>query len=265
MKNTENIRRHIGESVTIRWGTSRGRDSYGYTTCSLRNQRGERVAACNGGGYDMRGTVLGDWLARTFPNELRAIKAADMPARSHWEPARARVCCGKCEEEARDAFHKALAADENAVRAELPKLPDDCFECPVCKGPTRQSREGKTVQDGRSFYGLTFHDPNYDASKAVIGRDCSDRTLTHPDGSSEGKTVGEAEAAGVSVGLERLQATYKASSKHATERHTVPSIDGGCGESCVLDVARAIGITLRKVADTSKLDVYIIEAATPRK
>src|SRR5688572_29197131 len=87
MKKTENIRNHIGQSISIKWGTSRGRDTYGYTTCVLRNQRGEKVAGCNGGGYDMRGTVIGNWLAATFPNELRAIKEKDMPAHQHWEPA----------------------------------------------------------------------------------------------------------------------------------------------------------------------------------
>lgn len=79
MRQTENIRRHIGETVTIRWGVSRGRNTYGYTTCSLRNHRGQRVAACNGGGYDMRGTVVGHWLAATFPKELNALKPSDMP------------------------------------------------------------------------------------------------------------------------------------------------------------------------------------------
>lgn len=260
MKQTENLRRHIGESVTVKWGTSRGRDSYGYTTCSLRNQRGERVAACNGGGYDMRGTVLGDWLARTFPNELRALKESDMPAQSHWESKRARVCAGVCRGNWRAAHMQAITEDKPEP-APLPDLPEDCYECPVCKGPTNQSRDGQTVQDGRSFYGLTFHDPNYDASKAVIGKDCSDRTLTPGDVGSGGKTVGDAEAAGNSFGLERLQATYKASSKFATARHTVPRIDGACGESCVRDIARAIGIELHKVHDSSKLDIYVIKEA----
>ena len=38
--------------------------------------------------------MLGNWLAATFPNELRALKEADMPAQSHWEPKRARVWIG---------------------------------------------------------------------------------------------------------------------------------------------------------------------------
>jgi hypothetical protein len=176
MKTTENIRRHIGETLTIRWGTSRGVNTYGYTTCSLRNQRGERVAACNGGGYDMRGTVLGNWIAATFPKELCALRS-----------------------------------------------------------------DGKRIDDGRSFYGLRFYDPNYDPGKAVVGKDCSDRTLVKPDESSEGKTVEQVEAEGVSFGLERLQAFYGATAPHSTERHTRPTIDGACGESSVMEILRASG------------------------
>lgn len=216
----------------------------------------------------MRGTVIGHWIAYTFANELRALKASDMPAQSHWESAETRVCDGKCANEATHRFHSKLAAaleNEHVMREELPRYPRDTWQCPVCGGETRQSRDGKCVDDGRYFYGLTFHDPNYDPSKAVIGQDCCDRTLTKGDAGSTGKTVGEAEAAGNSFGLERLQAAYKASSKHATDRHTVPIIDGACGVSSVLDIARAIGILLRKVHSSSKLDVYTIEACEPRE
>lgn len=262
-KLTENARRHVGETLTIRWGTSRGRDSYGYTTCSLRNHRGQRVAACNGGGYDMRGTVVGNWIAATFPKELCALKESEMPENSHWQPERARVCDGLCKKTNEDAFLASVISEGETKRPELPKLPEDCYECPTCKGPTRQSREGKRIDDGRSFYGLRFFDPNYDPGKAVIGQDCSDRTLTKGDVGSKGKTVEEAEAAGNSFGLERLQAAYKATAPHATDRHTIPSIDGACGISCVLKILNAIGLCLRQVHDSSKLDVYTIEEVKP--
>ncbi len=77
-------KKHIGDSITITWGTSRGRDSYGYTTCSLRDSKGKRIAYCNGGGYDMCGTVIGNWLAHTFSEKLRALKQSDMPKQSHY-------------------------------------------------------------------------------------------------------------------------------------------------------------------------------------
>lgn len=205
---TDNIARHIGQTISIRWGTSRGRDSYGYTTCSLRNSGGQRVAACNGGGFDMRGTVVGNWLARTFRDELLALKPRQMPEQSHY----------------------------------------DYNTC-------------KRVDDGRSFYGLTFHDPNFDPSKAVVGEGCDDRTFGK-DGENTGKTVAQVEQEGKSVGLERYQALYRASSKVPTKRHTIPCIDGACGISSVMEIARAIGIDLKQVHNSARLDIYeIIQTA----
>ena len=58
------------------WGVSRGRDSYGYNICSLKVD-GVKASSCNGGGYDMRGTVLGNWLARTFPKKLLRLRPED--------------------------------------------------------------------------------------------------------------------------------------------------------------------------------------------
>jgi hypothetical protein len=68
------------------------------------------------------------------------------------------------------------------------------------------------VASDASFYGLTWHDPNYKTSKKVE----------------------ESEQRGESLGLERYQEFYSASSKHRTELHTVPHVDGACGLSTVL-------------------------------
>lgn len=247
-------------TLEFKWTTSRGRDTYGYNVCTLRAD-GRKVARCNGGGYDMKGTCFGSFLEVAFADRLRALKESDMPANSHWQPDRARVCDGRCKDEynrkvgetIKDWSGDDLESELNKIK--LARLPEDCFECPMCKGPTRPSNEGKRIDDGRFFYGLTFHDPNYDPGKAVIGTDCSDRTLSKTG--SEGETVADAEKAGKSFGLERLQAAYKASSKHATERHTVPSIDGACGFSSVEAIAKAIGLSLRYVqVRSSKLDIY---------
>jgi hypothetical protein len=245
----------IGKTLQISWGVSRGRGTEGYTTCSLRNQDGRRVAYCNGGGYDMRGTVVGHWVAAAFKKELCALKPEDMPGRSHWEGERARVCDGACKEQARDQWVKDWKEDESKPYPELPKLEDDCFECPVCKGPTVGSRDGKTVQDGRSFYGLSFYDPNYDVMTARLER-CDD-TFTKPE--DVGKTFRELEKEGKIIDLDVLRRWHKETSKHATERHTVPTIDGACGFSCVMDILKALGLTLRQVVNTKRLDVYVIE------
>lgn len=175
--------------LEFKWGTSRGVDTYGYALCSLYVD-GKRVARCNGGGYDMKGTCFGDYLAGAYADRLRALKEADMPAQSHWDGER-------------------------------------------------------RVSDGNAFYGLRFIDPKYDPGKAVIGADCSDRTLA-PAG-AVGQTVEQAESQGVSFGLERLQAAYQQSSPFASERHTIPCIDGACGMSSVEKIAAAIGLTLEYV------------------
>jgi hypothetical protein len=249
---TENARRFVGTTIEITWGTSRGRDTYGYTVCSLR-YNGRLIARCNGGGYDMRGTVIGNFVTWAFGPELRALKPEDMPMQSEYRETH-RYCGDKCLDAWRELVLQAIA-DDKPEPAPLPELSTDCRTCPVCQGYTRA--QGERVETGRSFYGLRFIDPNYDPSKAVIGQDCSDCTLA--DG-SEGMTVAEAEAKGVSFGLERLQAAYKATAPHATERHTIPTIDGACGMSSVERILRAIGIGLHQVVNKSKLDVYEIVA-----
>lgn len=72
------------------------------------------------------------------------------------------------------------------------------------------------------FYGLSWRDPDYKTPKEVLDR----------------------EEAGESLGLERYQAFYAATSPTRTDRHTVPLIEGGTG----LDhIVRACGMTLRQV------------------
>lgn len=236
--------------IEIKWGTSRGRDTYGYTTCGLY-ERGKKLAACNGGGYDMRGTVFGIWLAAAYRDKLLLLKPADMPEHSHWEPDYSAFICRAC---IVDRVSKDLGPV--TARSEKP-LHSDGFEwpkCPECGAEMdRDGHAGQRVDDGRYLYGLTFHDPNYDPSKAVIGQDCQDRTLGT---GAEGKTVAESEAAGESLGLERYQAFYKAASKFPTERHTVPSIDGACGFESVRKIAEAIGLDVRMLdVRSKKLDV----------
>lgn len=184
------------KTLRVTWGVSRGRNTYGYTTCTLRDERGVRRAACNGGGYDMLGTVLGNYIASEYRDRLMALKPEQMPEQSHWNGS-------------------------------------------------------ERVSDGRYFYGLTYHDPTYDPGKAVIGKDADDRTL----GGSEGKTVEQAEHDGDSLGLERYQAFYRASSPFPTDRHTVPLIDGATGYRSVLEIAKAIGVSVTRIEASKKLDL----------
>lgn len=54
--------------------TSRGRDTYGYAICTLYVD-GVKATCCNGGGYDMRGTCLGEWITEAFQDKLRKLPA----------------------------------------------------------------------------------------------------------------------------------------------------------------------------------------------
>lgn len=60
--------------LALSWSVSRGRDTYGYNICRLDDtSTGERFK-CMGGGYDMLGTVFGEWLAANYQPELLALK-----------------------------------------------------------------------------------------------------------------------------------------------------------------------------------------------
>lgn len=66
--------------LLLRLGTSRGQETYGYITCSLRNAYDmKRLAYCNGGGYDMVGTVFGLWMEKEFQQDLLAIPESEYP------------------------------------------------------------------------------------------------------------------------------------------------------------------------------------------
>jgi len=61
-------------SLHFRWTISRGRDTEGYNICTLY-ANGKKAAHCNGGGYDMRGTCLADWLASECPGGIKRLPA----------------------------------------------------------------------------------------------------------------------------------------------------------------------------------------------
>lgn len=66
MKNTK--------SLKIKWTTSRGQNTYGYNICTLYAD-GDKEASCNGGGYDMEGTVLGEYITKEYADRLKALPA----------------------------------------------------------------------------------------------------------------------------------------------------------------------------------------------
>ena len=147
-------------NLKFKWTVSKAVNTYGYNICSLF-VNGQKVSSCNGGGYDMQGTCLGDWLEREFEDELLQLKD--------------------------------------------------------------------------NFYGLTFHNPNWQPSQEIIKRE------------EEGK----------SLGLERYQDFYKQSSKLPTEKHTIPLIDGACGVNSVENILKAVGY--QKSCIDYDSGIYLVE------
>jgi len=96
----------------------------------------------------------------------------------------------------------------------------------------------------KEFYDLSFHDPDYDPGKAI--------PVQVPAGESdEGKTVEELETEGKSLGLERYQAFYLASSKTPDAKRRIPLIDGAVGISFVQAIGQACGYSFRRIANPS--------------
>ena len=58
--------------LETRWSISRGRETYGYNICSLWAD-GRKVSSCKGGGYDMVGTALGNYVEEAYQDRLLAI------------------------------------------------------------------------------------------------------------------------------------------------------------------------------------------------
>jgi len=67
------------KQLHFKWTISRGRDTYGYNICTLLVD-GEKVGKTCGGGYDMQGTVLGQWLQNEYEQQLKERFASEIIA-----------------------------------------------------------------------------------------------------------------------------------------------------------------------------------------
>ena len=67
----------MNDTILFSYGVSRGRDTYGYNIVTLSSNAGKKFRAM-GGGYDMHGQVLGEYVQfNTNPDRLRAVADAD--------------------------------------------------------------------------------------------------------------------------------------------------------------------------------------------
>lgn len=65
------------KTLVFKYGTSRGRDTYGYNLVTLTVD-GVKVATECGGGYDMQGAALGAYLTKAFQTHLQAADLSDL-------------------------------------------------------------------------------------------------------------------------------------------------------------------------------------------
>lgn len=60
--------------LSYKYTTSKGRNTYGYNIVTLY-ANGKRVARTCGGGYDMRGTCLGQYISGLYESKLKTLTA----------------------------------------------------------------------------------------------------------------------------------------------------------------------------------------------
>ncbi len=72
------------ETLDFKWTTSRGRNTYGYNICTLRDKRNNKISSTCGGGYDMKGTCLGDFINTYFYDEIRKLNSEDFYGLTHY-------------------------------------------------------------------------------------------------------------------------------------------------------------------------------------
>ena len=68
--------------LKIKWSVSRGRDTYGFHICTLYD--GERAYRTKGGGYDMVGTVFGEWLLDHCSDKIEKLDQSQFYGLGHY-------------------------------------------------------------------------------------------------------------------------------------------------------------------------------------
>jgi len=100
--------------------------------------------------------------------------------------------------------------------------------------------EKELLKFNKSFYGLTFHNPNWQPSKECLEEEKKDE-LTKL------------------TGLARYQDFYKQSSDLPTEQHTIPQLDGACGFGCMTSILNNMDYYLKYVDGTTNTTTYILD------
>lgn len=74
MTMTETTKEVTPTYLAVKWTTSRGAETYGYNICTVTDQETGKRFKCMGGGYDMLGTSVGEWIEATYQDRLMSIR-----------------------------------------------------------------------------------------------------------------------------------------------------------------------------------------------
>ena len=146
-------------NLKYKWTTSRARDSYGYNVCTLLVD-GEKVGRCNGGGYDMIGTSLAQWVETNFKNDLLKLKEEFYGLSFHnpnWKPTEETL-----KQEEKDGF-VGLARYQDFYK-QSSKLPTDKHTIPQINGSSGVS----SVERILNAIGYSYSCIDYDSGVYVV-------------------------------------------------------------------------------------------------
>jgi len=151
-------------NLKYKWTTSRAKDSYGYNVCTLLVD-GEKVGRCNGGGYDMTGTSLAQWVETNFKNDLLKLKEEFCGLSFHnpsWKPSKE---CLKKEEEDELTKLTGLAKYQDFYK-QSSKLPTDKHTIPKIDGACGVS----SVERILNAIGYNYSCIDYDSGIYLVER-----------------------------------------------------------------------------------------------
>jgi hypothetical protein len=123
--------------VSFKWSHSRAASTYGYLVCRCYAD-GTYMAGCNGGGYDLRGTAFGDYIAKAFAGELRSRIRQPMTGLTfrnpNHDPGRTKLASGKTVAEA-EAAGESFGLDRyQAIHSASSPVPTDVHTVPMIDG-----------------------------------------------------------------------------------------------------------------------------------
>ena len=149
-------------NLKYKWTTSKAQDTYGYNICTLLVD-GKKAGRCNGGGYDMTGTSLAQWVQNNFKDDLLKLKEEFYGLSYHdpnWTPSKE---CLKKEEEDELTKLTGLARYQDFYK-QSSKLPTDKHTIPQIDGACGVS----SVERILNAIGYNYSCIDYDSGVYIV-------------------------------------------------------------------------------------------------